>query len=510
MEVIGDHAKPRGNFKSNIQTLPISEAVEDVMKIKRQHGKVMGIRNPSVLEDDLLRKTHTAFEFDQDLMGPVYEDYKKRIMAGLTPEMLTKVGKIDLDNCIAGADQVYGLEHVEYNSSGGFPKCKQKKTLLKDSERIVEGIECPKDLDECVETEVVRILDCYSRGDSANTIFNGAKKDEATPIGSEKVRVFAGCNFAFCIVVRMYFLTLAKLVMENPLLFECAVGINVNSPAWTKFVEHIAKYGVDSIVAGDYSKFDSKMSIQFMQMAFKILIDIAIASGNYDAEDIKIMKGIATDICNPTYNYFGTLVRFAGSNPSGHPLTTIINSMVNSLYMRYVYFVIAKDWWMKPPPFGDVVSLLTYGDDNAMSVKKGFSDFNHTRITAELAKCGIKYTMADKETESVPYITLDKMSFLKHTPRFDPEMKLYRAEIDPSSIAKQLHCHKPGALTANMACREAVHNVLNNYFEYGKTVYDERVVQLAEVAESCELSGIVGTLPSYEEKMAAFLVKYPQ
>lgn len=509
VEVLGGHALPRSNWVSGIRRLKISESVEDIMDIKREHGRPQGLNDPKLEEEDLMRRTHTAFDFDQALLGPIYEDYKKRILDGLTRDMLKKVGKLDLDNCIAGCDQVFGVNHVAYDTSTGFPLGGAKYKRLVDSERPVEGVSCPKDLDPAIEGEVVRILDCYSRGESANTVFNAAKKDEATKKDSHKIRVFAGCNLAFCIVVRMYFLTLAKLVMENSLLFECAVGINVNSPEWTKFVDHICKYGKDRLVAGDYSKFDSKMSVQFMQMAFKILIDIAILSGNYDEEDIKIMKGIATDICNPTYNYFGTLMRFAGSNPSGHPLTTIINSMVNSLYMRYVYYVIAKGWWTRPPAFGDVVSLMTYGDDNAMSVKRGFNDFNHTRIAEELAKCGIKYTMADKEAKSVPYIGIDKLSFLKHTPRYDDEMKLYRAEIDPSSIAKQLHCHKKGALSENMACREAIFNVLNNYFEFGEEEYTKRALQLAKVAEDCELSGIVGTLPTYEKKMEEFREKYP-
>jgi hypothetical protein len=93
-------------------------------------------------------------------------------------------------------------------------------------------------------------------------------------------------------------------------------------------MQHVRKFGEDRIIAGDYKSFDGRMSPKFMASAFKILINIARLSGNYDSEDLEIMKGIATEICNPLYDFNGILVQVFGSNPSGHPLTVIINSML--------------------------------------------------------------------------------------------------------------------------------------------------------------------------------------
>jgi hypothetical protein len=249
-----------------------------------------------------------------------------------------------------------------------------------------------------------------------------------------------------------------------------------------------------------------------MQMAFKLLIDLAERSGNYDEEDLVIMRGIATDICNPTYDYFGTLLRFAGSNPSGHPLTTVINSLVNSLYMRYVFYVIMNRRWrsvlLKIPKFADVVSLITYGDDNAMSVKSGYDDFNHTSIASVLEECGIKYTMADKESESVPYIPLERVSFLKRYAVWDESLQLYRSVADGSTISKQLHCHIAGALTPEMAAREAILNVADDYFQSGEDIYTLRRQQLMDVAEDSGIAGMIGILPTYTEKLVEYKVKH--
>jgi hypothetical protein len=275
-------------------------------------------------------------------------------------------------------------------------------------------------------------------------------------------------------------------------------------------MKHIYKYGDDRIIAGDYKAFDTRMSPRFMLAAFKILITIAEKSGNYDEEDLMVMKGIAAEITNPTYDYFGTFVQFFGSNPSGHPLTVVINSLVNSLYMRYCYFEIAKEekWW-KVPAFKDVVSLMTYGDDNIMSVKKGYDAYNHTRVAQVLAKAGITYTMADKEAESVPFIKGSEAGFLKHDAIWDDELKLYRAVIDESSIQKTLHAHmKSDVLCEEAHSASAITDVLDKYFQFGRETYNKRRSQLEEVARECNILGYIGELLTYDEQLEHYCKNY--
>lgn len=247
-----------------------------------------------------------------------------------------------------------------------------------------------------------------------------------------------------------------------------------------------------------------------MLMAFKLLIKVAETSGNYDEDDLKIMRGIASEISYPTYDYFGTLLQFIGSNPSGHPLTVVINSIVNSLYMRYAYYAIAKEkgWW-RTPLFAFVVALMTYGDDNIMTVKEGFDDYNHTAIAAQFAKVGIKYTMAEKEAESVPFIHLKEASFLKHFAVWDSELNLYRSPVEEASIAKMLHTHlRSGVLTMGQSSAEAIQNVALKYFEFGRDVYTERVAQLEHVARESGVHSLVGPIMSYDERLAWYREKF--
>jgi len=509
IRIHGSHNQPRSTPKSSVVTSVISPAVESVMGIEKKHGppKEMGADRHKKVDMD--GKVDTAVKFDSELLTKAAIDFEATLDQ-IPWEELQKVGIISIDANLAGLDGVLGINPINHKSSVGFPGKGDKTQFSKKSDRYVKGISCPRDLDPLILEELEKMEARLRRGESINTIFKASFKDEPTKMSKDKVRVFAAACFAFVLLVRKYFLTLAALVQRNKIFTECAVGVVVQSPEWTELFEHIGKHGWDRAIAGDYAKFDTRMSPQFMSVAFKLLIKLAEKSGNYDEDDLTIMRGIATEIIYPHYDYFGTIVQFTGSNPSGHPLTVIINSFVNSLYLRYCYYAIAKKkgWW-RTPLFNKVVSAMVYGDDNIMTVAKGYDDFNHTAIAAELAEVGIKYTMADKDAESVPFISLHEASFLKHFAVWDDELGLYRSPVEEDSIAKMLHTHlKSKVLSMEQSSAEAIQNVALKYFEFGREVYTSRKAQLEEVAHAAGIRGYVGQIPSYDERLAWYREKF--
>jgi hypothetical protein len=509
IRIHGGHTLSRSSPKSAVVKSVISAAVTEVMDISKQHGPPPEMDAPRHKEVDIAGKVDTASRFDADLVTKAYIDYSAQLDK-LPKEELSKLGKLSDDANLAGLDGVTGINSINFSTSVGWPNKGPKTQFVEKSDRHVEGITCPRDVDPSILEEVARYEQMLLNGESINAVFKASLKDEPTKVGKDKVRVFAAANFPFVFLVRKYFLTVAALVQRNKETSECAVGTVVQSPEWTQLYEHIGKFGWDRAIAGDYAKFDARMSVHFMLMAFKLLIKVAEKSGNYDEDDLKIMRGIASEISYPTYDYFGTLLQFMGSNPSGHPLTVVINSVVNSLYMRYAYYAIAKEngWW-RTPIFSKVVALMTYGDDNIMTVKEGYDDYNHTAIAAQFAKVGIKYTMAEKDAESVPFIHLSEASFLKHFAVWDPELKLYRSPVEETSIAKMLHSHlRSKVLTKEQSGAEAIQNVALKYFEFGREVYTERVAQLEKVAHESGIQGLVGPIMSYDDRLAWYREKF--
>lgn len=217
------------------------------------------------------------------------------------------------------------------------------------------------------------------------------------------------------------------------------------------------------------------------------------------------MRGIAVDTAYPLVDFNGDLVNFFGSNPSGHPLTVIINCLVNSLYMRYVYHVLNPAH--KAYSFRSHVSLMTYGDDNIMSVSEKAPWYNHTTIAKVFADMDIEYTMPDKESESVPYIDIKAATFLKRSWRFDEDVGAYMAVLDHESIEKMLLTWvRSKAVCEEEQAVSVLSSALREYFYYGKKVFHSRRQRFKEVIAELQLEPWVEdwVLPTWDELFTLF------
>lgn len=507
--VHGGHAMPRGTQKSAVVTSLISKSVTEVMGIERQHGppNEIGHKRHKIL--NISTRASPADSFETKYVRQAYSDFEQHLKK-LPSSELQQLGKISNAANLAGLDGVLGINGINCSTALGFPLSGPKSKLIKISEVEVEGITRPLEIDPLVWDEVAKMERVLLSGQRIHTVFKASLKDEPVALDKDKVRVFSGANVAFVLLVRKYFLSLAAMVQRNRVLTECAVGVVVQSPEWGELFNHIGRFGWDRAIAGDYSSYDARMSAHFILMAFKLMVTLAERSGNYDTDDLFVMRGIATEISCPVYDWFGTIVEFTGSNPSGHPLTVIVNSLANSLYMRYAYYAIAdKRIWPVVPPFSDVVALQTYGDDNISTVKQGFDDYNHSAIANEFLLVDMKYTMAEKNAVSVPFVRLENASFLKHYAKWDSELGVYRSPTEPSSIAKMLHSHKRSSiLSMEESSAEAIKNCALKYFEFGEKEYTKRAAELMLVAKQNRLEGIVGELATYPEMVSWYREKF--
>jgi hypothetical protein len=326
------------------------------------------------------------------------------------PEKLQDVSTVDISIAINGIPGDSYINRLPMSTSGGFYFPGSKRQYFSE---IWVGEELFQTPCEELTTSINEIEFCYLSGQRAYPVFQGSLKDE--PISEKKrlegrTRVFTACGVAFAIVVRKQFLKITKFFMVNNFLTECAVSMNCYSREWHHLYDYLVSFGDKKIIAGDYKAFDKQMAANWIRAAFQVLIDLRKRSGQLTIKDEKICVGIATDICFPVTNMNGDLIQFFGGNSSGHPLTVIVNSIVNSLYIRSAYASIVK----KPlGSFKKDVKLMTLGDDNIYG--SNVPAFNHTAIAQFLATKGITYTMADKDSNSVPFISIRDADFLKRT-----------------------------------------------------------------------------------------------
>lgn len=411
-----------------------------------------------------------------------YADVVGKIPKDVLKEILHPYSK---DVAINGVAEVAAVDSIPRSTSAGYPmNCSKRKFLVPSEPK--EWAPNPVDVTPEIEREIELCIQTYLRRDLYHPVFTAALKDE--PVSekkqlSGKTRVFCGAPFPWSIVVRMKFLPIIRLMFNYREVFECGVGLTAQCREWHALADHIAKFGVDRVVAGDFKAFDKQMGSAIIAKAFDILIRLCREYGDYSEDDLLIMEGIKQDTAFPTVNFFGTVITFFGSNPSGHPLTVVINSIVNSFYMRLVYLLLGKD----PTLFQENVSLMTYGDDNIMSSDD--DDFNHTAIQRELGRLGIEYTMADKDAESKPFIHLSEATFLKRYFRWSPELDCVVGPLEMDSIRKMLCVIVASKTTSpEEQYSDILRSAQQEMFFWGPREFEEYTKMMYECIKECNLS----------------------
>jgi len=408
------------------------------------------------------------------------------------------------DVALNGVDGIAFVDRINCSTSAGNPFKKSKKFFMDVSS--TGNIES---LDDVIVDRIKEIETVYSRGERFHPQFCGHLKDEATPlkkVAAGKTRVFTGGEFAWMIVVRRFYLSHIRLIQNNPFVFEAMPGIVAQSKEWNELYVYLTQFGKDRIIAGDYGKFDKKMAASFILSAFEILIRLSKAAGWCD-EDLMVLRCIAYDTAFPHVDFNGDYIEIQG-NPSGHPLTVIINCLVNSLYMRYAYMIISGK---SVTTFQKYVKLATYGDDNVMGVSSECPNFNHSRIAVAMKLIGVEYTMAEKEAESVPYIHIDDSSFLKRKFVFDKDIGTIVAPLDSTSFDKMLTtCLKSDVLAPEAHAVCVIETALREYFFYGKDVYAEKHKYFKGLVIRCNLTDWVrdSTFPDYNQLIYEFWMRF--
>ncbi|APG78392.1 hypothetical protein 1 [Hubei picorna-like virus 5] len=496
---------------SKVTTTPLSERMCEYFSHTISHGQpqmkgwvpwrknIIEMIKPNLTHNQsTLNKCVTSFTKDiiQGLKLAHGEDWKKDLV------FLSKRASLN------GIPGVKFVDAINKNTSMGFPWNKSKKNFLKSApcESYPDGV----DFDEDIWEEFDRIIDRYQNNQRVNTIFSGNLKDEALPFAKceeGKTRLFTGAPAPWSLVVRSRLLSFVRLLQQNKFIFEAGPGTVAQSSEWSHIRKYLTAFGADRIVAGDYSKFDKRMTAPWILAAFEIIINIYREAG-FDNSELGELWCIAYDIAFPMVNCDGDIIGFFGTNPSGHPLTVVINSLVNSLYMRYAYCEIVGGG--DCDDFQKYVRLFTYGDDNIMGVSPSV-DFSHTRIQEALARIGVTYTMADKEAETKPFINITETSFLKRQWRYEEELNLYTCPLETESILKSLTVWLPSKTICKEEQMVAVISSANSeFFFHGKEIFEKHHAffkkTLAIEPYSCFVQE--NTLPDWDALKYRFVEAY--
>nr|QRQ90210.1 MAG: hypothetical protein 1 [Riboviria sp.] len=403
----------------------------------------------------------------------------------------------DVNSSLNGVAGLRFVDRMNFSSSAGWPYCTSKKAFL---------IPDPTDDDEHrvrvtdeIMSDVEHILDEYAKNNTSCTIFQYAKKDEMRPIQKvldENTRGINGGQFGFTIVMRQLTLAMTRIMQLNPDIFNLCVGLEAQTAQWSELLARLKRKGFSKWVAIDFTGFDSSFMTKCMKEAFRVVLAFMDKSGATEQHK-KYFKCMSYDLMYYMVNFCGTLMQLCGKNPSGHAWTVIINSIVNELYMRYAYIILHPkfDEEMEFDKLLDIalgfdfdVALATYGDDSFKSVSEGCEWYNHTAIKDAMAKFGVTVTMADKTSESRPYITQDEVSFLKRKFVFNSDFGKHVAPLEPMSIYKSLCWNRLSSVDSPAeTLASCVMSATYEWAWHGREKYNEEMTRLHALCDKYDI-----------------------
>lgn len=522
----------KAKYVSRVISTPITDIVTEVTGVPNTYGPPK-FTNPVLKEDgkwdsQKWRPWYESLEvcskpsvgFPPSKVDAAMNDYLTELKEVFNRDRALHVAEmkpLSHQETISGIEGRRFIDAMVTKTSMGYPLGGPKRDYLVDLPPTEEHA-CPRDFTPEIQAEIARVLEKADSEEMLNLIFGASLKDEPTNVKKDKVRVFQAAPLALQYVSRKYFLPIARFLSLYPLVSETAVGINSHGPEWDELSNYMAHFGDERIIAGDYSKYDLRMPAQLTISAFSMMIEIAQWSGNYTEEDIRRMRVIAHDICTPLVAYNGTLIRFLGTNPSGQNMTVYVNSIVNSLLHRICFFdayspddllAIGKELGLgRAARFRDLVKLATYGDDAKGSVRRGYDKFNHVSMARTLAANDMVFTMPDKESQPIPFMSRYEADFLKRKDRYEPELGAMVGALDESSIFKSLHSIlESKEVTPREVCTQNVDGALREWFYHGREVFEKRREQMKEIARRANLP--CRTLDDdFDDRVAQWKEKY--
>ncbi len=476
--VFGKLSLPHVQPKSTVcATVFRDEAVRHGFKVETGAPVMKGKK---LWRQAVLPVVEQEFLFKESVIEKCAMAYADECYAGLSEEDKAEIrAPLSFMAAVNGVPGRKYIDSINRGTSAGFPWMRTKKSLTVPLPAD-DTWQDPITFNDEVLERINEMMERYLRGELVAPVFTAHAKDEPLPfakIAIEKTRVMNGAPLDWSILVRMVYLPMVRVIQNNKFLFEAMPGAVAQSIEWDHIYKYLTHFGTDRMVAGDYGKFDKKMSAVLILWAFFAMIRIAKKCG-VDDRQLALMWGIAYDVACSFCNFNGDFVQFLGSNPSGHPLTVILNCIVNCLYMRYCYHELNPE--KEVASFRKFVRLVTYGDDNEFGTSREW--FNHTAISELLATLGVEYTMADKGAESVPFLDITQTSFLKRGWRYEPELDAVVCPITHATIDKMMTTWVPSTqISAFAQGEEIIRNVGVEYFWYGREVFEAKQVVLKEI-----------------------------
>nr|UCW41643.1 polyprotein [Budalangi Iflavi-like virus] len=366
-------------------------------------------------------------DFPQSMVKEAEEALWDGLFSTMKPSILNPK-RLTIEQAVTGIPGVEFYDPMRLDTSSGYPwQLEGSETTKREwilVERDEHGEISKVELKTKLKEEILRKEVMRKKGIIPVTMFCDTLKDERKKLSKlykpGATRVFCASPVDYTIATRQNLLHFCAAFMKKRFDVNHAVGVNAKGPEWTELFRRLTAVSVSNIVMMDYSNFGPAFNAVVAESAAEIMIRwvLKYVQGVDETE----LRALVMECINSVHIAGATVYRqFAGS-PSGAAITTIINTLVNLLYLTIAWKNLCGDRAKTKHPdiyrvFRKYTALFAYGDDFIMSVHDDFKDlFTTNTIRDFFARYGIAATSAEKELEVIPdFVPINQASFLKRT-----------------------------------------------------------------------------------------------
>nr|WPV63209.1 MAG: RNA-dependent RNA polymerase [Wufeng shrew dicistrovirus 13] len=420
---------------------------------------------------------------------PVYIDPSKieNAQCDIQSILLNNINPLH-QRVLSMAEAIEGVENDEFlapinrRSSPGYPWC------LNTSGHMGKTKWCGVDeyvLDNPeLQCAVNKRLECAKLYERVPTFWIDTLKDEKRAIEkveAGKTRVFSVGPLDYLVLSRMYFLGYLAHIMHNRISNEVAVGTNVYDYDWNRIARSCCSKGAN-VIAGDFSNFDGTLNVQVLKAILEDII-VFYKSGPFWHADMEPVFRVLFDEIVHSLHVVGDNVYFwTHSQPSGNPLTAIINSEYNKYVVRIAFqIVVGEDKMLE---FRVYVYMIAYGDDNIINVHPRYVLFNQFSIAEAFKTIGMIYTDESKSGTTFNYRTLSEVTFLKRSFVFDHEECRMIAPLNLDTITEMTQWIR-NTMDPDLATLENVETAVRELSLWPSAIFKEYSQKLVHASILC-------------------------
>lgn len=261
------------------------------------------------------------------------------------------------------------------------------------------------------------------------SIWKNCLKDETRPLAKQKIgktRLFTAAPFDTVYLGRKYFGRFKEAWQTNRMSLFHSVGINPTSADWTLLAHKLLQKG-DLFYDADYSSYDGRLRADFMRAAGKVVVDTI-------GQNTTLLNTLWEEYVETFHVGISTVQLIKHGNPSGNPMTTVVNCIVNFMYHWYAYRMITDRTSLSA--FDQEVGFTCFGDDVVFCSSLD-SKYTFSRVAKIMHDLGQEYTTAAKDSKISGARPIGEITFLKR--RFKKSGNIYTAPLDTDSIEQQFN-----------------------------------------------------------------------